>query len=64
MRLNEFYNPEDDKVNVIDYDDTRRPRLTLKHINRLRRNKDSSKVEKKDYLNFIPDMYNSSEEAQ
>lgn len=63
MRLDEFYNPEDDKVNVIDYDDSRRPRLTLKHINRLRRNKDASKIEKKDYLDFIPSMYNVTDEA-
>ena len=60
MRLNEFYYPEDDQLSVIDYDDTRRPRLTLKHLNRLRRNKDLSKVEKQEYLDFLPSMYNSA----
>lgn len=62
MRLNEFYYPEDDKQNVIDYDDSRRPRLTLRHLNRLRRNKDLSKEEKQNYLQFLPDMYSAGEE--
>lgn len=62
MRLLEFYNPEDDKLSVIDYDDSRRPRLTLRHLNRLRKNKDLSKEEKQHYLAFLPDMYGASEE--
>jgi hypothetical protein len=62
MRLLEFYYPEDDKASVIDYDDSRRPRLTLKHLNRLRRNKDISAEEKQSYLQFLPSMYGASEE--
>lgn len=57
MRLNEFYYSEDNKLDVAEYDDTRRPRLTLRHLNRMRRNKDRAAEENELYLSFLPTMY-------
>lgn len=58
--LNEFYNPENDKLAFRDYDDTRRPKLTLGKINKLRKYKDTQRVDKKTHLSFIPQMYGNS----
>ena len=42
MRFNEVKtsNAEDDQYTKWDFDDTRRPRLTLKHLNKMRKNKE------------------------
>ena len=37
MRLDEFYNPEKDKQVPRDLDDTRKGRLTLEALNKLRK---------------------------
>lgn len=44
-------------------DDTRRPRLTMLHIQKLRKSRDAEKYEKAQHLNFIPDMYGQSDQA-
>lgn len=41
-------------------DDTRRPRLTMLHIQKLRKSRDAEKYEKAQHLNFLPDMYGQS----
>jgi len=41
-------------------DDTRRPRLTMTHIQKLRKARDVEKYETAQHLNFIPDMYGQS----
>ena len=38
-------------------DDTRRPRLTMLHIQKLRKSRDVEKYEKAQHLEFLPDMY-------
>lgn len=38
-------------------DDTRRPRLTMLHIQKLRKARDAEKYEKAQHLEFLPDMY-------
>lgn len=53
MRFNELaQKAEDDKYNKWDFDDTRRPKITLRHLNKMRnrrelaRSEHASKVEK------------------
>ena len=55
--LFEFYNPEDDQLGRAKMDDTRRPRLTMLHIQKLRKSRDVEKYEKAQHITFLPDMY-------
>jgi hypothetical protein len=43
-------------------DDTRRPRLTMLHLQKLRKSRDAEKYEKAQHLTFLPDMYGQSAE--
>lgn len=56
--LCEFYSLEDDESMQYDYDDTRRPRLTLRHLQKLRKAKDAEMLDKAEHLAFLPTMYN------
>jgi hypothetical protein len=58
--LTEFYDPADDQLGQAKMDDTRRPRLTMLHIQKLRKSRDAEKYEKAQHLNFLPDMYGQS----
>jgi hypothetical protein len=55
--LVEFYNPADDSLGQAKMDDTRRPRLTMTHLQKLRKARDIEKYEQQQHLNFLPDMY-------
>jgi len=55
--LVEFYDPADDELRIAHKDDTRRPRLTLFHLQKLRKARDVAKLETAEHLNFLPDMY-------
>ena len=55
--LVEFYNPQDDQLSKSSLDDTRRPRLTLLHLQKLRKSKDAQRYDKAQHLEFLPDMY-------
>lgn len=55
--LVEFYDPADDQLGIARMDDTRRPRLTMTHLQKLRKSRDAEKYEKAQHLNFLPDMY-------
>jgi hypothetical protein len=55
--LVEMYDPADDRLGVAHMDDTRRPRLTMLHLQKLRKARDVEKYEKAQHLNFLPDMY-------
>lgn len=46
MRLVEFYNPENDKATPRDFDDTRKGRLTLEALNKLRKYRELKKSRK------------------
>lgn len=50
------YEPEYDQ-SPVDYDDTRKTRLTLMQINRIRKSSELHNKEKKEELNFIKQMY-------
>lgn len=55
--LVEFYDPEDDESMYQEYDDTRRPRLTLRRLNKLRKAKDMRDLDNAEHLAFLPTMY-------
>jgi hypothetical protein len=56
------YEPEHD-VSPVDYDDTRKTRLTLKQINRIRKASDLHAEEKKKDLEFVRQMYGMAANA-
>lgn len=58
--LYEFYDPSEDQTVARDYDDTRRPRLTMKALRKMRISKDHEKVDNQDYLEFLPTMYGAT----
>ncbi len=55
--LVENYWPEDDKFNQAELDDTRRPRLTLRHLNKLRKIQELKKLEMMAHQDFVKTMY-------
>ena len=55
--LFEYYDPADDKLGQAKMDDTRRPRLTMVHLQKLRKSRDVEKYERAQHLEFLPDMY-------
>lgn len=55
--LVEFYDPADDQLGQAKMDDTRRPRLTMVHLQKLRKSRDAEKYERAQHLEFLPDMY-------
>jgi hypothetical protein len=61
--LNEYYYPEDDKLNQTKKDDTRRPRLTLRHLNKLRKVRELKKLELAAHKDFVKTMYGAKAEG-
>jgi hypothetical protein len=55
--LVEYYDPADDELGKAKMDDTRRPRLTMLHLQKLRKSRDAEKYETAQHLEFLPDMY-------
>ena len=62
--LVEFYNPADDEFGKARMSDTRRPRLTLLHLQKLRKSRDIEKYENIEHSIFLPDMYGSTPQPQ
>lgn len=57
MRLDEFYNPEDDREIVRSPEFTRKKKLTLKRLNKLRKYRDIKQAEETDHDNKVRTMY-------
>lgn len=57
MRLREFYEPKNDQAQQISANDTRKARLTLKELNKLRKYRDIKQAEEDDYLKLVRVMY-------
>jgi len=57
MRLNEFYDPENDKGAQRTVQDTRKSRLTLEELNKLRKYRDIKNAEKLEHEEFARTMY-------
>ena len=62
--LIEFYDPASDQSGQAKMDDTRRPRLTMVHIQKLRKARDAEKYDKAQHLDFLPDMYGQSAQPE
>jgi hypothetical protein len=62
--LVEFYDPAADQFGQAKMDDTRRPRLTMVHIQKLRKARDAEKYDKAQHLDFLPDMYGQSAQPE
>jgi len=54
--------PANDRQTTARLSDTRRPRLTLRHLHALRKQKDAQKLEREVYLKQVKRMYGGSEE--
>lgn len=61
--LLEFYDPADDKLAKAELSDTRRPRITLRHLNKIRRMRDVEREDKKAHLLVIKKVYNAGKES-
>lgn len=63
MRFNELaQNAEEDNYNKWDIDDTRRPRLTLRHLNKMRNMKEMSRLEHAEKVQDYKAMYGSADQ--
>lgn len=58
-----YYTPEDDKYGALELDDTRRPRLTLMHLNRLKKMRAAREIENLVRRDTLELLYGSSGEA-
>jgi len=63
MRLTEFYNPENDRSVGRTLDDTRKAKLTLKTLNKLRKYREIKKSENLEQREFASLMYAKAAEA-
>jgi len=63
MRLNEFYTPEDDKFAQRRPTDTRKPKLTLEQLNKLRKVRDIKNAEDLEHEKFVRVMYSQPAQA-
>ena len=63
IEINENYNPEDDDFTAIDLEDTRKIRLTLDHLSKLRKIREYRKFQKASEDEQVKKQYGGSEEA-
>lgn len=64
MRFNDVaQSPEDDNYNKWDVDDTRRPKLTLKHLHKLRNMKELAKTEHAERVKDFKNIYGSASDG-
>lgn len=61
--ITENYFPEDDKMNQAEMGDTRRPRLTLRHLNKLRKIQELKRLEMEAHAGFVKTMYGTPAEG-
>ncbi len=62
QELNERYEAEDDKINTLKLNDTRRAKITLKHLNKLRKKRELDKLEDSDRQKNLSKIYVKSAE--
>ena len=61
---NNIMHPEEDHRNQIDINDKRKPTLTLRHLNKLRKMRELKKADMIDRRSGWETMYGSSDEAE
>ena len=65
MRFNELaQSAEEDNFNKWDIDDTRRPRLTLKHLNKMRNRRELARAEHTSKVEDVQLQYGASQDAE
>jgi len=64
MRLVEFYDPQKDRSANRDFDDTRKGRLTLETLGKLRKYRELKKKENIEQAEFAAMMYAKPQEGQ
>lgn len=57
MRLDEFYTPEQDRSGMMKATDTRKPKLTLKILNKMKRVREVKRGEDIEYKKLVKIMY-------
>ena len=57
MRLDEFYKPEEDKGTTRTIQDTRKGKLTLEELNKLRKYREIKTAEEAEHDEFVRTMY-------
>ena len=62
QELNERYEAEDDKINTLKLNDTRRAKITLKNLNKLRKKRELDKLEDSDRQKNLSKIYGKSAE--
>ena len=60
--LREYYEAEDDNFNTAKIDDTRKNRLTLNHLNKLRKKRELERLEKQQRTNDYSQIYSKPAE--
>jgi hypothetical protein len=63
VEINENYNPEDDEFTAIDLEDTRKIRLTLDHLSKLRKIREYRKFQKASEDEQVKKQYGVSDDA-
>jgi hypothetical protein len=62
QELREYYEASDDQLSIAKIDDTRRARLTLKHLNKLRKKREMERLEHEVRVKDFSDMYGRTAE--
>ena len=63
MRLNEFYSPENDRHIQRSIQDTRKAKLTLEELNKLRKYREIKNAEETEHDEFVSTMYATPADA-
>ena len=63
IEINVNYSPEEDEFNAIDLEDTRKIRLTLEHLSKLRKIREYRKFQKAAENEQVKKQYGGSEDA-
>lgn len=58
-----YYTPQDDQFGQAQLDDTRRPRITLKHLNKLKKMRAARDIENLVRRDTLQMLYGTGEEA-
>jgi|TARA_B110000977_G_C11016067_1_gene469521 hypothetical protein len=61
MKIVEFYEPAEDKETLRSADDTRKSKLTLKELNKLRKVREIARAEGVEHNKFVKVMYKAGE---
>jgi 5-formaminoimidazole-4-carboxamide-1-beta-D-ribofuranosyl 5'-monophosphate synthetase len=62
MKINEFYEPSNDKEAMRSEEDSRKSKLTLKELNKLRKVREISRAEEIEHTKFVKVMYKTGGE--